>query len=70
MERFGWDRSGQHASGCSLRRASPLGPIPSGDDRSVTRQLVEAGRLLDIPVYDHVVVGGEEYFSFAEAALL
>jgi DNA repair protein RadC len=45
-------------------------PAPSGDDRAVTRQLVEAGRLLDVPVYDHVIVAGDRYFSFAEAGLL
>ena len=43
---------------------------PSADDRAVTTQLVEAGRILDIPVYDHVIVGGDDYFSFAEAGLL
>jgi DNA repair protein RadC len=36
----------------------------------VTTQLVEAGRVLDVPVYDHVIVGGDQYFSFAEAGLL
>jgi DNA repair protein RadC len=47
-------------------------PTPSADDREVTRQLVDAGRLLDLPVYDHVIVGGggERYVSFAEAGLL
>jgi DNA repair protein RadC len=45
-------------------------PTPSPDDRAVTRQLVEAGRLLDIPVYDHVIVAGDRHFSFAEAGLL
>jgi DNA repair protein RadC len=45
-------------------------PAPSADDRAVTRQLVEAGRLLDVPVYDHVIVGRGRYFSFAEAGLL
>ena len=49
-------------------------PTPSADDRAVTRQLVDAGRLLDVPVYDHVVIGGgaggERYVSFAEAGLL
>jgi DNA repair protein RadC len=45
-------------------------PTPSPDDRAVTRQLVEAGRLLDLPVYDHVIVAGDHYFSFAEAGLL
>jgi len=45
-------------------------PSPSADDRAVTRQLVDAGRLLDLPVYDHVIVGGDRYVSFAEAGLL
>jgi len=45
-------------------------PVPSADDRAVTRQLVEAGRLLDMPVVDHVIVAGDRYFSFAEAGLL
>jgi DNA repair protein RadC len=45
-------------------------PTPSADDRAVTRQLVDAGRLLDLPVYDHVIVGGDRYVSFAEAGLL
>jgi len=45
-------------------------PTPSADDRAVTRQLVDAGRLLDVPVYDHVIVGGARYVSFAEAGLL
>ena len=42
----------------------------SADDRAVTRQLVDAGRLLDIPVDDHVIVGRETYLSFAEQGLL
>jgi DNA repair protein RadC len=45
-------------------------PAPSPDDRAVTAQLVEAGRVLDIPVYDHVIIGSDQYFSFAEAGLL
>lgn len=45
-------------------------PAPSADDRAVTHQLAEAGRILDIPVYDHLVVGGDHYFSFTEAGLL
>jgi DNA repair protein RadC len=45
-------------------------PTPSAEDRVVTRQLVEAGRLLDVPVFDHVIVGGDRYVSFAEAGLL
>lgn len=45
-------------------------PTPSQDDRAVTDQLVAAGRLLDIPVHDHVIVGSGRYTSFAEAGLL
>mgnify|MGYP001207914381 CR=1 FL=1 len=59
------------AAGIIVVHNHPSGdPTPSTDDRAVTRQLVEAGRLLDLPVYDHVVVGGERYTSFAEAGFL
>lgn len=59
------------AAGVIVVHNHPSGnPAPSADDRAVTRQLAEAGRLLDIPVYDHVIVAGDTYFSFAEAGLL
>jgi DNA repair protein RadC len=59
------------AAGIVVVHNHPSGdPTPSADDRAVTRQLVDAGRLLDVPVHDHVVVGGERYVSFAEAGLL
>src|SRR5438132_337357 len=45
-------------------------PTPSADDRAVTEQLVAAGRLLDIPVLDHVIIGRGRYVSFSEAGLL
>jgi DNA repair protein RadC len=45
-------------------------PTPSPDDCSVTEQLVSAGRLLDIPVRDHVIVGRGRFMSFAESGLL
>jgi DNA repair protein RadC len=45
-------------------------PSPSPEDRQVTRQLADAGRLLGIPVLDHVVVGDARYVSFVEAGLL
>src|SRR5207249_2057129 len=59
------------AAGIIVVHNHPSGdPTPSADDRSVTRQLVDAGRLLDVPVYDHVIVAGDRYVSFAEAGLL
>ena len=45
-------------------------PTPSAEDRTVTEQLVSAGRLLDIPVHDHIVIGRGRYVSFAEAGLM
>lgn len=45
-------------------------PTPSPDDRAVTEQLSAAGRVLDIPVQDHVIIGRGRYLSFAEAGLL
>lgn len=59
------------AAGIVVVHNHPSGdPTPSVDDRAITRQLVDAGRLLDIPVYDHVVIGNGRYVSFAEAGLL
>ena len=59
------------AAGVIVAHNHPSGdPTPSADDRAITRQLVDAGRLLDIPVYDHLVLGAARYLSFAEAGLL
>ena len=59
------------AAGIIVVHNHPSGdPTPSADDRAVTRQVVDAGRLLDLPVYDHVIVAGDRYVSFAEAGLL
>lgn len=45
-------------------------PTPSPADREVTRQLVEAGSVLGIPVRDHVVVGNGRYASFLDLGLI
>jgi DNA repair protein RadC len=45
-------------------------PAPSKEDRDVTDQLAAAGRLLAIPILDHVVVGDGRYVSFVEMGLL
>jgi DNA repair protein RadC len=44
-------------------------PTPSADDRMATRQLVEAGNIIGIPVADHVVLG-DRYVSFVESSLM
>jgi DNA repair protein RadC len=61
----------ERAAAIILVHNHPSGdPAPSADDRAVTEQLAAAGRLLDIPVHDHVIVGRGRYMSFAEAGLL
>ena len=45
-------------------------PAPSREDREVTRVLAEAGRLLDVPLHDHVIIGADSYYSFRDAGLL
>lgn len=45
-------------------------PEPSREDISLTRRLVETGRILGIRVLDHVIVAGETYFSFADQGML
>ena len=43
---------------------------PSTEDRHITSRMVEAGKLLDIPVLDHIIIGAEQYFSFKEEGLI
>lgn len=38
----------------------------SREDHMITKQLAEAGKLLDIPVHDHIIITGDSYLSFAE----
>ncbi len=44
-------------------------PEPSSEDIAVTCQLVESGRLLGIPVRDHVVLGDRSYVSLKERGM-
>lgn len=45
-------------------------PAPSPEDRAITRQLADAGRVLGIPVLDHVIVGDARYVSMAETGII
>jgi DNA repair protein RadC len=59
-----------NAAGMIVVHNHPSGdPSPSPEDLSVTRNLVEAGRLLDIPVLDHVVIGRGRFVSMREQGL-
>lgn len=43
---------------------------PSEEDIRVTRQIVEAGKIIGIPVHDHIIFCNQEYRSLAEHGLL
>lgn len=45
-------------------------PTPSEEDIAVTRKVAEAGKLLDIHLVDHIVIGDRCYVSFRESKLL
>jgi len=45
-------------------------PEPSREDIRLTRQLVEAGTLVGIPLYDHIIVAGSTYTSLAERGVI
>jgi DNA repair protein RadC len=44
-------------------------PTPSPEDVGVTRQIVEAGKLLNIDVLDHLVIGHQRWVSLKERGL-
>ena len=59
------------AANVILAHNHPSGdPTPSAEDLSVTRQLVEVGRLVDIQVLDHVIIGGRNFVSLRRKGLL
>mgnify|MGYP001037253801 CR=1 FL=1 len=59
------------AGGIILVHNHPSGnPSPSEEDLRITKQLVEAGRLLGIKVYDHIILAGESYRSLADEGLI
>jgi DNA repair protein RadC len=41
-------------------------PEPSRADREITGELKKAGELLNIRVLDHVIIGRDGYYSFAD----
>jgi DNA repair protein RadC len=45
-------------------------PAPSREDRECTQRLCRSGRILGIRVLDHIILGHDEYFSFADAGQL
>ncbi len=56
-----------HAAGLILAHNHPSGdPAPSPDDLHLTAEAVAAGRLLDVPVLDHLVIGHDSFVSLRD----
>lgn len=61
-----------NANSVVLAHNHPSGDVnPSNADKQVTKTIVEAGKIMDIKVLDHVIIGSTGgYFSFSESSLL
>ena len=59
------------ASAIILCHNHPSGNLkPSEADIKLTKNLAEAGKVLEIPVFDHVIIGESGYFSFADEGIM
>lgn len=45
-------------------------PEPSNEDTSLTRKMVEAGKLMDIQVFDHIIIAGGKFTSLVEKKII
>ncbi len=45
-------------------------PKPSGNDKEITKRLVQAGKILEIGVLDHIIIGNNKYFSFRKENII
>ena len=60
-----------YASGIILSHNHPSGNLnPSGSDDKITKKIIEAGKLLEIHVIDHLIIGDGGYFSFADEGIM
>ena len=61
----------EHAASIICVHNHPSGnPEPSREDIAITKQLVEAGKLMGIPINDHLIIAGRGYTSFADRGLI
>lgn len=59
------------ASAIVLCHNHPSGNLkPSEEDIRITKKLKEAGKLVDIAILDHIIIAGNNFFSFADEGLL
>jgi DNA repair protein RadC len=43
---------------------------PSNEDISLTKRFIEAGKYLEIQVFDHIIIGGDSYTSLVEKRII
>jgi DNA repair protein RadC len=56
-----------NASSIILGHNHPSGNLlPSEQDKRLTQRVKEAGRILDIPVLDHIIMTADGYYSFGD----
>ena len=61
----------QRSSSLILAHNHPSGNLqPSQSDRSITMKIRDAAQLFDIQIADHIIVGLDNYFSFADEGIL
>lgn len=61
----------QSASGMILVHNHPSGdPTPSPDDLHLTAEAIAAGRILDVPVLDHLVIGHDAFVSLRDRGVV
>lgn len=61
----------QSAAGLIFVHNHPSGdPSPSAEDKRLTRDLVRAALVLSVQVLDHIIIGHNSYYSFADEGLI
>ena len=45
-------------------------PTPSTSDKQLTRELVYVGKIMQMKVVDHIIIGNDRYYSFADEGLI
>ena len=59
-----------HAVGVIIAHNHPAGSLePSVEDQDITKAIQDALKTVDIKLLDHIIIGGNEYFSFKESGI-
>ena len=60
-----------NAASIMLCHNHPSGNVfPSNADKTITNNLKKAGQFLEIKILDHIIIGNDNYFSFADEGIL